>query len=433
MAKDEFKRTDIHSNNIGVMGDHAHIEGGIHFYPTSPPDNPEHRNRAAMLQLVYNTWIVGVLEQSLHSAVVLELSKDYAPQAVERPWDLELHLPGQERRPVPHGTPILELLHQCSEAFLILGDPGSGKTTTLLQLARDAIMCAQADSVQPIPVVFNLSSWTGKRRGKRGREVEQTFVEWLIDELNNKYHVPRKLARYWVENDRLFLLLDGLDEVRTDARNACVRAINGFRHDHGFVPLAVCSRVADYETLTTRLELHGAILLQPLTPTQIDEYLTGAGIELKAVRATLKNDPVLQEMAQSPLFLNIMTLAYRGKTIDDLQTLSTPEARRQHLFNTYIQQMFQRRTKVHPYSQESILHWLSYLAQQMTSHGHSIFLVENLQPDWLTSYKTKFFFLLVLSGVAIFNGIIVGLISGLFGLLLLGPSFGIYFGFFYRT
>ena len=110
-----------------------------------------------MLQLVRNTWIKGVLEQSLHGAAMLELGKDYDPQAVERPWDLEYHLPGQEPRPVPEGTSILEIFDQCSGALLILGDPGSGKTTTLLELARELIARAEADQTAHIPVVFNLS------------------------------------------------------------------------------------------------------------------------------------------------------------------------------------------------------------------------------------------------------------------------------------
>jgi hypothetical protein len=42
------------------------------------------RNHRAMLQLVRNTWIKGVLEQSLHGAALLELGKEYRPEAVER-------------------------------------------------------------------------------------------------------------------------------------------------------------------------------------------------------------------------------------------------------------------------------------------------------------------------------------------------------------
>jgi len=34
-----------------------------------------------------------------------------------------------------------------------------GKTTTLLTLTRHLIAVAKADTDQPIPVVFNLSSW----------------------------------------------------------------------------------------------------------------------------------------------------------------------------------------------------------------------------------------------------------------------------------
>jgi predicted NACHT family NTPase len=40
--------------------------------------------------------------------------------------------------------------------LLILGAPGSGKTTTLLELAGELLARAEAEDGQPIPVVFNL-------------------------------------------------------------------------------------------------------------------------------------------------------------------------------------------------------------------------------------------------------------------------------------
>ena len=330
-------------------------------------------NRATMLQLVRNTWIVGVLEQSLHGAALLELGKNYDPQAVERPWDIELHMPTQARCPVPHGTPILDLFDKSTGALLILGEPGSGKTTTLLELARALIDRAEHDEACHIPVVLNLSSWAVK---------QPPLEEWLLDELRAKYYTPKKVAQTWIQEDALLLLLDGLDEVKAEARDKCLTAINTFRQEH-LVPLAVCSRTVDYEALTAKLHLQAAIILRPLTPAQIDTYLAGAGAELHAVRATLQHDPILQEMAQSPLFLSIMTLAYRGKAIADLQTLATPEARRQHLFDTYVARMFQRRIKDIPYTPEQTRHWLIWLAKQMTTRNQTVFLIENLQPDWL--------------------------------------------------
>src|SRR5690349_2060406 len=43
-----------------------------HVYHVAPPQTvQERRNRHAMLQKVHTTWIKGVLEQSLHGAVLL--------------------------------------------------------------------------------------------------------------------------------------------------------------------------------------------------------------------------------------------------------------------------------------------------------------------------------------------------------------------------
>ena len=46
------------------------------------------RNRQAMLALVRNFWVNGVLEQSLHGAAMIELGIEKQTNAVERPWDM---------------------------------------------------------------------------------------------------------------------------------------------------------------------------------------------------------------------------------------------------------------------------------------------------------------------------------------------------------
>jgi hypothetical protein len=247
---------NIEHSQMGVVGDHATIFGGVHFHTEPPASLRERRNRVAMLQRVHNTWIEGVLEQSLHGAAMLELGKEYDPQAVERPWDRELFLPGQERQPVPSGTSILEIFEQCSGALLILGEPGSGKTTTLLELARALIAHAEDEPTAHIPVVFILSSWDNK---------QASLEAWLLEQLRTEYKVPKKVAHTLLENDTLLPLLDGLDEVKASARESCVAAINAFRQEH-FVPFAVCSRSADYEALTGILHLQGAVRLRPLSP-----------------------------------------------------------------------------------------------------------------------------------------------------------------------
>ena len=78
------------------------------------------------------------------------------------------------------------MFDELGKAMLILGAPGAGKTTLLLELTRDLLDRAEQDASHPIPVVFHLSSWAVRRR---------PLADWLVDELAERYYVPRKLAR----------------------------------------------------------------------------------------------------------------------------------------------------------------------------------------------------------------------------------------------
>ena len=359
------------------------------------------RNRRAMLELVKSFWVKGVLEKSLHGVAMIALGMEERTGAVERPWDMVLRTPGQPSCTLPPDTKIVNVFDEMNRALLILGAPGSGKTTTLLELARDTIARAEGDLVQPIPVVLNLSSWADK---------QQPITDWLVDELNAKYNVPKKIARPWVENDNLLLLLDGLDEVKVEHREACVKAINDFRQEHGLTPLVVCSRVADYETLRTRLKLQGAVLLQPLTPQQVDEFLEGVGIELLAVRRTLQHDTMLQQLAQSPLMLSVMALAYQGMSAKDLGSLDSVEARRRHVFDAYAQRMLEWRGVSERYLPNQTVHWLVGLAQKMSEHAQSVFLIERMQPDWLPVQRQRWLYVI---GVMLVTGLPIGLLVAL--------------------
>jgi hypothetical protein len=258
---------------------------------------------------------------------------------------------------LPPGTQIVDVFDEVDRALLILGTPGAGKTTLLLTLARALLLRAAHDPDQPIPVVFPLSSWAERRR---------PLANWLVDALNEQYDVPRKKAQAWVDADHILPLLDGLDEVASEHRTACVGAINTFRQDHGFLPLVVCSRMTDYEALDTRLRLHGAIVVQPLTRVQVERYLTQVGEPLASVRQALQEGPTLWGLLETPLMLTIVTLAYAGEPFRAFHASGTPEAKRRDLFAAYVDRMFQRWRAVTCYTRPQTERWLAWLAWQMT-------------------------------------------------------------------
>ena len=327
-----------------------------------------------LLEKVNAFWIDGVLEQSLHGEALLELGMETHPDALAYPWGMMLQRPSQPPQTLPTQTHMIDLFAESGHALLILGDPGSGKTTMLLDLARTAIEAAHENREQPIPVVFNLSSWA---------QAERPLTDWLVDELNDKYLIPPNISREWLRQDQLLLLLDGLDEVKANRQAACVQAINQFRQAHGLSQVVVCSRLQEYEAVGEKLRLDTAVILQPLTPEQIGAYLQAGGEQLTAVRSTLVQDATLRQMAQSPLLLSIMTLAYRDLAPEVVQEASSFDARRQHLFESYVKQMSVRKGESLRYSFDQTKQWLSWLAKQLQKEDQSIFLLDMLQPSWL--------------------------------------------------
>ena len=338
--------------------------------------SPDERNRSRMLEKVQDFWIKGVLQHSLHSDALLQLGMAIQSDAIERPWDMIVQQNDQQDQTLPEGIRITDVFYEMRGELLILGDPGSGKTTTLLELARDLILLAQMDSSEPMPVIFNLSSWADNRK---------PLQEWMVDELHTKYQIPVKIARDWLDHNQILPLLDGLDEVQQAHRNACVEAINLFRDENGLLPMVVCSRIVDYQALSQRLKLQGAITLQPLTRQQIETYFSDAGDELTTVHAILEEDEKLFRLVTSPLMLNIVTLAYRGLDLDEIPSFDTLAGRRKHIFDTYTDRMLSRRGADDRYQPDKTKHYLTWLATQMSDRAQSVYHIENMQPNWLGS------------------------------------------------
>ncbi|MCZ8118286.1 MAG: NACHT domain-containing protein [Microcystis sp. LE18-22.4A] len=369
----------------------------------------EFSDRRVLLSKVKQYWIEGVLEKSLHTKAMIELGLEKRSDAVKLPFSGFEELPEESRQILPTGTDATEVFNQIGEGrtLLILGEPGAGKTITLLKLAQNLIARAEGGLSRLIPVVLNLSSWGSK---------QQTIADWLVQELWSKYGVSKEVGKNWVKKQQLLLLLDGLDEVKADRREACVEAINQFMQKHGQTEMVVCSRIADYQVLSNRLQLRGAIYIRSLTPEQVNQYLDNAGEQLGAVKTLLTEDTALQELAKSPLTLSIMTLAYQGKKVEEILQTGSVEARREHLFDAYIKRMFSQekigkpKEYKSPYQNQQAKSWLTWLAQRMKQESESVFLIEKMQPTWLSLTEKRVF----LIGSTLTGWIFIGIAWRLF-------------------
>ncbi|GER88902.1 hypothetical protein KDW_30640 [Dictyobacter vulcani] len=334
-----------------------------------PVTVPRDINRYRILQRIRSRWIFGVLKP-LSATPLIPLRFQQRPDATANPWRTSHDFSQKMTFSYPEGTQIIDVFDEASGELLILGEAGSGKSTLLLKLTQSLVKRALNDDQLPIPIIFNLPSWAQKRA---------PLIDWLIEELNLKYQVPVALARTLVTNDQVFPLLDGLDEVDLPVRPACVEAINAYRQEHGLVPLVVCCRSADYNALPEGLVLGNAIVVQPLTHQQIDDYVSRSGEDLAAMRVALQADEDLQEMASTPLMLSILAYSYGDMTPEEAQELHSSRA---IVLDQYIERLLRRETRQH-YPPEQIKPWLSWLAWQMRKHNQTEFYIERMQPDWL--------------------------------------------------
>ncbi|MGV0024332.1 NACHT domain-containing protein [Phormidesmis priestleyi] len=368
--------------------------------------------------------VISRLSQSLHNAVLINLDKQIQPQQVRNPLSAEIKIGALPSRPLPPGTEILEVFERSdiSGRLLILGDPGAGKTTTLLDLAKGLVERAIADSANPIPVIFALSAW---------KDPKQEMKDWLIAELKSKYGVRIDIGKKWIENKQLLPLLDGLDEVKPEHQESCVNAINQLLgSDDRPSDLVVCSRREEYETYQTQLQLNGAICLKDLTNEQIQDY--SKRVNQPELWQMLQLDAALLELVRKPLFLSITILAYGEIALEQWQKATSTQARLALLLDAYVIRMLHTNLKSRSYGKckpptaKQTRRWLVCLACQLKKETETEFLIEKMQPFlWLQSDEQQWAYSLICGLVF---GLVFGLILGLTGGPILGLAFGLFFG-----
>jgi len=339
------------------------------------------------------------------------------PTAVQAA-SLVLRLPDQsEQLPDPH-TSIVQAYERAQQELLILGEPGAGKSTQLLVLAKHLLEQAEQDGTQPLPVVLPLSSWATK---------QLPLHNWLVEQVALLYNVSGRVSQQWLQREWLLPLLDGLDEVEEAKRPACIAAINFYHREH-VQPLVVCSRTNEYEAASTHecLVLHTAVVVQPLSLQQVNTYLEGIGRPVVALRAALKNNTELAELATTPLMLQVLILTYQGT---EVQELAQKEVQlQQQIWDDYVERMVNRKGDTKRYPLGTTITSLGWLAHEMRRHNQVIFFLEQLDPNWLppkTRVLYRWSFWLV---AGLFFGLVIGLPLGLVAGLVEGLVAGLLFG-----
>ncbi len=208
--------------------------------------------RLRMIEYVNSIWIRGYLERMTAKSGSIQMQLSAMPKVVSHPLG-HLQYEGENGCGYHIVSSIIEMYNNANGKLLILGESDLARTMALLLLTRHLLGYAQLNVFYPIPVIFDLSSWSEKCL---------SITTWLVDELSLKYQIPRSLGQTWLTEKQILPLLDKLDGVALEQRAACIVAINEFLQEHGLVPTVICSREAYYLTQKQHLLLHNAVAVQ---------------------------------------------------------------------------------------------------------------------------------------------------------------------------
>ena len=394
----------------------------------------EYEQRQTFLKKVQEFWIEGFLKPSLYFNTAVDKNITRPSGQILRPLnDLEvIPFDIDDSYNILHRTGKITNKISDGKTLLILGEPGSGKTIALLQLAERLIQLTQQNMEKPIPAVFNLSSWGEKKL---------PLKDWLIEELKDKYQVPIAWSKPWIEDQQLTLLLDGLDEVKAEHREDCIISINKFSADYIQTEIVVCSRIKDYDALTERISLSSVICIQPLSKQQLLNFLKNADDSLLGLKTVIEHDQEIAEFARTPLILNMMTWTYRGWSAEQCQKqFRIAQDKEFNLFELYISKSLTRKD-IQKKSEKEVLQWLKWLGKIMIKESKITFLIEKNQPTLFENRNEKICyrignFILGILVSTLISTLVIGVLSGVitwlfdrqFSVLLSGLIFGLLAG-----
>jgi len=219
-----------------------------------------------------------------------------------------------ERVIVPHELSVWQLVGEIDRTVL-LGDPGSGKTT-----AANVLMHYHGvDAGRRVPFLVTLRDFAALDQPERS-------VVGHIEHLLETFYqcpAPRGLVDRLLLTGRALVIFDGLDELLDTSRRADVSArIERFCAEYPLARVLVTSRLVGYDQARLDDQQFACYRLGGFSDHHVREFVRKwfaqeadmkAGEALGRARSFLVESANISDLRSNPLLLSLLCILYRGE------------------------------------------------------------------------------------------------------------------------
>ena len=185
----------------------------------------------------------------------------------------------------------------------VVGEPGSGKTYTALQLIQSVNAQYLVHSMGRPAELFPINDWPPFKQNNPERGLRQ----WLAYEISCNYpKIPLPAACQMIDENMIVPVFDGLDEIPKNWLREFIHELNDYAGFKSYNrPYVLTSRVLEYTEAADDLYVDQTMIILPLEPKDVVSAIQDRGplspLSRRVVETLEDNDVQLARLLENPL------------------------------------------------------------------------------------------------------------------------------------